>query len=489
VLIVLRLLSPAFFSDERSGMTKDLRHFLDKVKQLGPDYYVEIDKPLDPLYELSVFQQKLAKARRSPVILYRRVKGSALPVVSNLFGSYTIVGLALDVPFEDLEAGRFSLVVEEYRKRQGRPVPVKKVPAAQAPARQIVWRGGDVDLSRLPIPKHAELNAGKYVDVGLTVLRHPDTGHINVGIYRQQVKGPNRLASMIVPTHHGNAIAMRYAELGKMMPVVTAIGHHPAAVIAAGSARPQKNEDELELIGGLLNEPLEVTDGLTVDLPVPAHAEIVIEGIIDPRRMENEGPFSEGAGYYGEGRPCYVAEVTAITMRRNAIYHDLHPVHSEHNLVGLLQREMDLFDRVKAVGVDVKAAHIGPDDQCGKVLMYVAIAKHSPEDAQLAGQTAVAHGFAKAAIVVDEDVDVYDQSEVLWAMATRINDVFIYQTAPESKPPEKVAGLDGEGGRLAAITSRLIIDATRPLGKAGPIRVTPPKMVWERLRLSDYLNG
>lgn len=469
-------------------MAKDLRYFLDEVKRLGPDYYIEVGKPLDPVYEISVFQQKLAKSGRNPVILYRQATGSALPVVTNLFGSYALVGLALDVPFEDLAANRYHLVVEEYRRRQGKPLPVKEVTAAQAPVRQIVWCNGDADLSRLPVSKHAELNAGRYVDVGLTILKHPDTGRINVGIYRQQVKGPNRLASMIVPTHHGNAIAKRYAELGRMMPVVTVIGHHPATAIAAGSTRLQKSENEFELMGGMLGEPLEVTMGLTVDLPVPARAEIVIEGIIDPRRMENEGPFSEGAGYYGEGKPCYLTEVTAIAMRRDAIYHDLHPTHSEHNMIGLIQREMDLFDRVKASGIDVKAVHIGPDNQCGKILMYVSINKHSSNDAQIAGQAAVAHGFSKVAVVVDEDVDVYDQGEVLWAIATRANDIFLHSTAPESKPPEKVAGLDGEGGRLTPMTSKLIIDATRPLGNSGPIRVTPPKAVWERIRLSDYLT-
>ncbi|MEW6142889.1 MAG: UbiD family decarboxylase [Chloroflexota bacterium] len=470
-------------------MAKDLRHFLEKLKLLGPEYFIEVNKPLDLVYEMSVFQQKLAKAGQNPVILFRHITGSTLPVVANLFGTYTMIGLALDVPLDALIAGHYDLIVEEYRKRQGRLTPVVEVPAAQSPARQVIWRGGDIDLSRLPVPKHAELNAGKYVDIGLTILRHPDTGQINVGIYRQQVKGQNRLANQIVPTHHGSAIARRYAELGKMMPVVTVIGHHPAVAIAAGSGRPAKNEDEYELIGGMLGEPLEVTGGLTVDMPVPAHAEIVLEGMIDPRRMENEGPFSEGAGYYGEGKPCYVTEITAITMRRDAIYHDLHPVHAEHNLVGLLQREMDLFDRVKAAGVNVKAAHIGPDGQCGKILMYVSIVKRSPGDARVAGQAAVEHGFAKVAIVVDEDVDVYDQGEVLWAVATRTSDVFTHSTAPASDTGVKVSGLDDDSGRLAPMTSKLIIDATRPLSKAGPIRVTPPKAVWERIQLSDYLAG
>ncbi|MCX8126126.1 MAG: UbiD family decarboxylase, partial [Dehalococcoidia bacterium] len=452
-------------------MAKDLRHFLDKVRALGPDYFVEVNKAIDPVYEMAVLQQKLAKKGSNPVILYRNVKGSHLPVVANLFGSYPLLGLALDVPFDYLTDGRYHYIVEEFRKRQGRPIAATMVTPTKAPVRQVIWRGNDIDLSRLPVAKHAELNADRYVDAGLTILRHPDSGKINVGIYRQQVKGPTRLACMIAPAHHGSTIARRYAELGKLIPVATAIGHHPAAAIAAGSTRPQKNEDELELIGGMLGESLEVTPGLTVDLPVPARAEIVIEGTIDPRRMESDGPFSEGAGYYGEGKPCYVIEITAITMRRDAIYHDLHPVHAEHNLVGILQREMDVFDRVRAAGVDVKAVHIGPDDQCGKLIMYVSNEKRSPDDARVAGQAAVARGFAKVAIVVDEDIDVYDQSEVLWAMATRARDAFTYSTDAAPDSFQGVLETNNRASRLAAMTSKLIIDATRPLDCTGPIRV------------------
>jgi 2,5-furandicarboxylate decarboxylase 1 len=407
--------------------------------------------------------------------------------VANLFGSYDLLGLALDVPHSELSRWRRDLVLEVFRTRQANPLPVKEVAEDEAPVREVVWQGDDVTLDRFPITKQAQLNSGKYVPIGLTILRDPDNGRINVGVYRQEVKGPKRLACMIVSSHHGAAIARRYAELGEKMPVVTIIGHHPATAIAAASTRPQTIEDEFQFIGGILGESLEVTRGLTVDLPVPARAEICIEGIIDPLQIESEGPFSEGAGYYGEGKPCYVAQLTAISMRKDAIYHDLNPVHQEHNLVGLLQRELNLWGRVEAAGVDVRSVHIGPDGQCGKVIMYIAIRKKNPDDARKAGEAAVSGDFAKVAIVVDDDIDVFDQGEVLWAVATRSNDTDILTAVPtrNTGPAEDVAGLNSDGGRLAPLTSKLIIDATRPIGKVKNVRVVPPHDVWERLKLED----
>ncbi|MCX8127077.1 MAG: UbiD family decarboxylase, partial [Dehalococcoidia bacterium] len=121
-------------------------------------------------------------------------------------------------------------------------------------------------------------------------------------------------------------------------------------------------------------------------------------------------------------------------------------------------------------------------------LMYVSIAKHSSIDARVAGQTAVAHGFAKAAIVVDDDVDVYDQGEVLWATATRMNDVFTYSTNPDSNTLEEVSGLGNKGGRLSPVAAKLIIDATGPDEPAKPVRVVPPADIWKRIRLNDYLT-
>ena len=452
-------------------MGKDLRQFLQVVKKLGADYYVEVKRPLKPKYEVSVLQQKLANEGRFPVVYCPQIEGSKLPLVANLFASYEMLGVALDIAPEKFKTGK-GVILQEYIRRQEEVKPIKQVLASEAPVREVVLQGKDVDLGRLPIIHHAELNPGPYVTTGMTVCKGPDTGILNVGIYRQELKGKDRIACMMSPAHHGAKIGRRYAELGKPMEVVTFIGHHPAVAMAATAHRPSKiDENEFELMGAILGESLEVTPAVTVDLTVPARAEIVIEGIIDPNKMDTEGPFSEGAGYYGEERPCYIIQVTAITMRRDAIYNDLYPIHAEHNLVGILGREANIYDAVKRAIPNVKAVHIGPDGQCGKVLIYVSIKKQTEEEVKQAGLAALGgDAFSKVAVVLDEDIDVYDESEVWWAIATRVRGDLDISFHP------------------GPISTRTLIDATTPPDTSFPIRVRPPKETWDSMKLEDYLK-
>ncbi|HEY87995.1 MAG TPA: UbiD family decarboxylase [Dehalococcoidia bacterium] len=451
-------------------MGKDLRQFLQVVKRLGANYYVEVNRLLKPKYEVPVLQHKLAKKGCFPVVYCSKIEGSKLPLVTNLFASYEMLGVALGITPERMKLGQ-DVILKEYRGRQEEIKPTKQVPAAEAPVREIIIQGKDVNLERLPIIHHAELNPGPYVTIGMTVSKDPDTGIPNVGIYRMELKGKDRIACMMIPNHHGGKIGQRYAELGKPMEVVTFLGHHPAVAMAVAAGRPLKmDENEFELVGALLGEPLEVTQAVTVDLPVPAHAEIAIEGIIDPTKMGTEGPFSEGAGYYGEERPCYIIQVTAITMRRDAIYHDLYPIHQEHNLVGQLGREANIYDAVKRAVPNVKAVHVGPDRQCGKLLIYVSLKKQAEEETKQAGLAALSSDEGgRMAVVVDEDIDVYDESEVWWAIATRMRGDLDISVHPGS------------------MLTKTLIDATIPLDKPFPRRVTPPKDTWDSMKLEDYL--
>lgn len=459
-------------------MAKDLRQFLQLAREAGAEFYVEAKKPLDPMYEVGVLQHRLAKEGRFPVVYCPEIKGSKLPLVANLFGSYELLGLALDIGPEKLNKAGKDAIVNEYRRRRDKFTPTKEVPPTEAPVREVVLRGGDADLSILPTSLHAELNPGRYVTIGMTLCKDPDTGIPNIGIYRQEVKGKHKLACMMVPAHQGDHIARRCAELGRPMEVVTFIGHHPAVAIAAADDSPPET-NEFELMGALLGEPLEVTQALTVDLPVPARAEIAVEGVIDPTQMDSDGPFSEGAGYYGDGRPCYIIRVTAITMRKDAIYHDLHPTHQEHNLVLILGREARIYDRVSDAVSSVKAVHIGPNGYCGQLLIYVAIEKRSNDESRRAGLAALeADAFSKVVVVVDEDVDVYDEREVLWALATRFREEF---------------ATSGEIGGTTVVSvgstkKKVVLDATKPLDEPFPTRVVPPRSLWQSIRLKDCLK-
>src|SRR5690606_14712848 len=166
--------------------------------------------------EPCIIQQKLAAEGRYPVLRFEHVKGADLPVASNLFGSYEMLGLALGIaPGEPKHR-----ILERFREREQNPLPTVTVPRDAAPVKQVSIGAGEVDLGKLPILHHAEKDSGKYITVGCLVVRDPDTGILNAGMYRHEVKGHDRLACMFNPTHHAGYIYRRYKELNRRMEAV-----------------------------------------------------------------------------------------------------------------------------------------------------------------------------------------------------------------------------------------------------------------------------
>jgi len=466
-------------------MSKDLRQFLQAAKEAGPDFYVEVKKPLRPKFEKDVLQLKLDGEGRFPVIYCPEIEGSKLPLVSNLFGSYELLALALGL---DPKVATKADMIREYRKKQSEAKPVQIVPPSEAPVKEVILRGKDVDLGLLPFNHHAELNSGKYISIGHMVCKEPDTGILNVGVYRHEVKGKDQLGAMLLPAHHAAYIARRYAELGKAMEVAIFVGHHPAVAFAS-TWMGGMEVNELELMGGFLGEPLQVTQGETVDLPVPAHAEIVIEGTIDPSNMVTDGPFAEWEGYYGTELKCYLIQVTCITMRKDAIYHDLAPSQREHNLACVPGYTIAVYDAVKQVVPTVKEVYLPFSGRC-ILIAYVSIAKRVPGEGMRAALAAVnAVAATKIVVVVDEDIDVYNEEEVLWAVATRMApDLDISILNRVLGDPLNPTSYDEARLKRGPMVSKLIMDATKPVELPLPTRVTPPQALWNSMKLEDYLR-
>lgn len=468
-------------------MTKDLRSFLAEVRELGSDYYVEVNKPLKPELEISILQRKLAKNNRFPVIYCPKILGSNLPLVTNLFSSYELLGLALGM---DPRRINKSDIFHEFRRRRGDAKPVKWVSNSEAPVKEVILKGQDADLSLLPIIKQEKLNSGKYISAGQLVCTDPVTATPNVGIYRHEVKGKRKLGAMIAPGHHGDYIAKHYTELGKPMEVVIFIGHHPAVAIAS-EFTGAIDVNELEIAGGYLGEPLQVVRAETVSIPVPARAEIAIEGVIDPTKKDTDGPYSEYLGYYGREQECFVIDVTAITMRKDAIYHNLGASTREHNILGgsIMSFALSIYESVKNVVPTVIDVHLPPSGGCISTA-YVSIAKRVPGEGKRAGLAAVnAVASTKIAVVVDEDIDVYDEEQVHWAIATRVDPNIDIDIIPRILGGHlDPTAYDETRLKSGKMTSKMIIDATEPVELPFATRVTPDPEVWERIKLEDYLD-
>lgn len=352
--------------------------------------------------------------------------------------------------------------------------PTKTV--TSAPCHEVVWTGSQIDLGKLPIHVHSELCAAPYIGGGLGIVKDPETGVRNVSLHRHQIKGPNKMGVMMVEGRHMDLIRRKYEDQNKPCPIAIAIGHHGALYLAANWTM-SFNVDELELAGTLLGEPVEMVKCKTIDMEVPAWSEIVIEGLIPPNVREKEGPFAEHTGYARAGSGNNpIIEVTAITMRKDAIYYGLQggrPV-SESQILDGMPMEVVLFDRLKDVGsyVNLKDVVAMP---CagGSHILIVKMTPHLDGQARLVLMAALATQYihTKIAIAVDDDVNPHDEKEVFWSLSTRVNpqrDVFIVPDVL-GHPLDASLTLMTPPGHAPGIRmgSKMGIDATKP-----PTRLT-----------------
>jgi len=456
---------------ERSN--KELRSFLRAIEHQTPGLFLKIEREVGLDYAMTALVKKLAAGNRDPVVFFERVTGSEHPVVSNLFADRRTVALALDcLPHE---------MNERYLARLD--TPISPVLVKDAPVKEVVLRG-DADLTALPVPKHHEEDAGAYISAGVCIVRNSDGSTVNMGMYRFMVSEAREGGMFINPIHHGGEL-LRQAELrNEPLEMAVVIGHHPAFVIASQNNEPL-GTDDYALAGGLLGEPLRLVQAETLGFPVPADAEIVIEGEILSGVRKDEGPFGEYTMNYGLKRKSPVFRVRAITHRRDYIFHDIIPASKEH--VGLWiipSKEANLYKKIKAVFPTVKSVCL-PLNGSG-YHAYVCIEKVRDGDGKNVLLTLMGSEYMiKHAVVVDDDVDVHNDDEVLWAISTRVQadqDVFFIKGVRSSVLDPSSYCLDslfnGEG-----MVTKMGIDATRPIGRDFPEKANVPQEVWERVKV------
>src|SRR5215211_1712631 len=386
-------------------MAKDLRTFLRRLEERAPSELVRVQREVDPVFELPGVVRRLQADQRYPAVLFDNVKGSRLRAISNVLGSTQLLAEALETTVDKL--------TETYIEREDKRFPSEVV--EDAPVQEVVLQGDDINLFEMPIVTNCEKDSGAFISSGVTTVKAPETGVHNSGIYRAMVHSRNQLGMSYEKHTHIGKIHRRAESLGKPLDAVIWSGHHPATLLGSQS-KIQFGEDEYEVMGGLLQEPLRVAKAKTVDVMVPADAEVVFEGRILPGPRLPEGPYGEFTWYYGLERPSPVMEVTAITFRNDAIFHHLFAAHPEHNLTGRLGREAVLYKRVKQSVPSVKAVHMPMSGIC-RFTAYVKIAKEYDGEGKLAALAALAADpFVKLAVIVDDDIDINNDSEVLWAI-------------------------------------------------------------------------
>jgi 2,5-furandicarboxylate decarboxylase 1 len=445
-------------------MAKNLRTFMREALARDPGAIRVVDRPVDRRFGITAYAAKLGERGEYPGLLFTNVIGSDFPCVANLMASYERMALALGCAVEELP--------QVYGTRVRSPIPPVIVHRDSAPVKDVVVREGDVHLDKLPIPWHNELDGGPYITGGAMLLRDPESGAINAGIYRHHVYNAREMGVWFFGSHHGGLIVDKYAERGERVPFALAIGHHPAFLMGMAARLPGIG-GEYEAAGALLGEPVELIKAETSDLLVPAQAEIVIEGTIAPRDVRTEGPFGEWPGHYLNQEMVATMTVTAITHRRDAIFQDIVGAAREHLLMGGIPRAGSVYRSVKEVVPTVQSVNIPAHSRMHCYISIKRTRNVDPKRAAFAALNTEPENL-RAVIVVDDDINVYNDGDVLWAVGTRFDatrDLTIVQgwSGPGALLPTNWE-YHADGTRTPRTSSAIIIDATKP---APPVPYPP----------------
>lgn len=448
---------------------QSLRGFLAMVERDFPEELVRIKVPVSTHLDMTSVVFELEYAGRSPVVVYENVEGHTMPVVTNIAGSRKLLAACLGVPQPDLPSA--------FRERCQKYIPCETV--KDAPWQEVVLEGDQVDLTKLPIPTHFSVDAAPYVTAGQLTARDPVTGIDTTGFHRFMLTGKNRLGVSLHSRRRMYEFHRRAEAKGESLPAAITLGIHPLHYMGSMVFAYPPNVRKFEIIGGLFGEPYRLAKTGVQDLEVPAGAEIIIEGEILANVHEPEGPFSEFTGYasYRSTQNVFVAH--RVRMRKDAMYHSVASgMSQDHILVSCVTREGEILNTLRRNLPNVIAVHV-PHRTCGAFLAIVKMKKSSQGEPQQAIMAALGTEFyTKYVIVVDEDVDIFDMNDVMWAVATRVKAekdiVFI--------PGSKGAILDPTSDPETFTVTKMGIDATRPVGKDFAERLTISDAQRERSR-------
>lgn len=456
-------------------MARNLGEFLEGVEGL-----THVSESVNPAeFEVTALLQNLEDEGRFPAILFENptdIEGrpTDFRLVSNLFADRRRIAQALGLDPE--ESGMETSLEYAHRESDRREPTV--IDRDEAPvATETV-----PDLTHLPAVRHHRLDPAPYLNMTPS-MKDPDTGAYNVAFLRNMVKGETRMGIHMSPRHNYR-IYQKNSERGEPTRMAVTIGHHPAYYLGALTLAGY-DIDEYEVIGGMLGEPLRLTPSKTwgEEFLVPADAEVVVEAEILPDSKEVEAPFGEFPGYYGPQRLRPAVEVTAITCRENPIFQHAFVGHPDNWMLGAVPKEGGIYRDIRRRVPGVKQVHL-PNSGCGRFRAYVSVDQDSEGEAKHAAlQTLASSDFIKQVVVVDDDVDVFNEQEVLWAVATRMRadeDIDIIENVKGNTLDPSVRG--------EVATSKMIVDATIPVDEQYPPRLDLPEDALEEMTPEDYIE-
>lgn len=427
----------------------DLRDFIEQLERRGELKRIALE--VDPCLEMTEICDRVLRAG-GPAILFEHPKGHTIPVLGNLFGAPRRVAMGMgEESVEALrEVGKLLAYLKEPEPPRGLKDAWDKLPVlkqvlsmapkevSRAPCQDIVWEADQVDLGRLPIQTCWPGDAGRLITWGLVVTRGPHKPRQNLGIYRQQVIGRNRVIMRWL-AHRGGALDFRdhcLAHPGEPFPIAVALGADPATMLGAVTPVPD-SLSEYQFAGLLRGSKTELVKCTSSSLQVPASSEIVLEGEIRPDDTALEGPFGDHTGYYNEQERFPVFTVTRITMRRDPIYHSTYTGKppDEPAMLGMALNEV-FVPLLQKQFAEISDFYLPPEG-CSYRLAVVSMKKQYAGHAKrvMFGVWSYLRQFmyTKFIVVVDDDVNIRDWKEVIWALTTRVDparDTMLVENTP-----------------------------------------------------------
>ncbi|GEM77327.1 4-hydroxy-3-polyprenylbenzoate decarboxylase [Vibrio sagamiensis] len=418
---------------------KDLREFIDHLEQKG--CLKRITHPVDPAYEMTEISDRTLRAG-GPALLFENPIGYDVPVLTNLFGTTerVAIGMGRDHVQELREVGKLLAYLKEPEPPKGFKDALEKLPVfrqvlnmpakrlRKAPCQEVVWQGNDVDLDRIPVMSCWADDVAPLLTWGLTVTKGPNKKRQNLGIYRQQKIAKNKIIMRWL-AHRGGALDLRdwmETHPGKPFPVSVAFGADPATILGAVTPVPD-TLSEYAFAGLLRGSKTEVVKSISNDLEIPASAEIVLEGYIDPAEFADEGPYGDHTGYYNEKEKHHVFTITHITMRKDPIYHSTYTGRppDEPAVLGVALNEV-FVPILQKQFPEIEDFYLPPEG-CSYRMAVVTIKKQYPGHAKrvMMGVWSFLRQFmyTKFVIVCDESVNARSWDDVVKAMTLHMDPV------------------------------------------------------------------
>ena len=462
---------------------RDMRDWLELVEAIGELKHV---RGASSEREIGDITEMLDHADDSPCVLFDDVPGfqPGYRVLSNGMGTRRRQAITLGL---DLSDATHEGLLAYWRGLLKGFSPIPSVVIDRGPVQENVLRDGEVDLARFPVPIWHPLDGGRFIGTAsVNIMRDPDTGAINAGTYRNQMFDRNSIGIRVAPPHHGGVIKEKYMQRGEPCPIVTVVGCDPLLFMAACVEGPLFGQSELDWAGGVRGEPIETVLGEVTGLPIPAHAEIALEGFVTTDEYRKEGPYGEWMGFYQDGyERDRVVRVHRIYHRNNPIILGCpqgKPPHEDNRFLAYLRSGL-IWDQLEKAGLPGISGVWSPPEGGNRLMTVVAINQQYPGHAKQAGvlasQVSGAAEMNRLTVVVDDHVDITDLRDVVYAILARCDPARDVEIIKRTKG-SRIDMAMGPDERELKVNSRMIIDATTPYEwknhpLAGDIIATPER--------------